>query len=77
MTSIQRLLEYYHLKPEAPLDLEYDESLPNEWPTGGVIAVNSVSMKYHEDGEDILKNISFEIRSQEKVGGNYNNLFNK
>ena len=75
MTSIQRLLEYYNLKPEAPLDLEYDDDISEKWPSKGDIVADSVSLKYHEDGEDILKNISFEIRSQEKVGDKLGVIF--
>jgi ABC-type multidrug transport system fused ATPase/permease subunit len=41
---------------------------PAAWPTQGDLKVTELSVKYSEDGPEVLNKISFEIKSGERVG---------
>lgn len=41
---------------------------PAYWPSSGELVVNKLSAKYSADGPKVLKDISFEVRSGERVG---------
>ena len=68
MTSVERIFEYSRLTPEAPLESEPDKKPDSDWPKNGAITGSDVSLKYSEDTPVVLKNLSFNIRCQEKVG---------
>ncbi|XP_078695256.1 ATP-binding cassette sub-family C member 4-like [Branchiostoma floridae x Branchiostoma belcheri] len=66
MTSAERVVTYTKLEPEAPL--ETSTKPPRDWPQHGRIELEAASFSYSEDGPDILKNLCFRIRKQEKIG---------
>ena len=68
MTSVERMAEYADLPPEAPLESKEENKPPTNWPQDGSISAQNVSLKYKEDGANILDNINFTILPSEKVG---------
>ncbi|KAJ1734431.1 ABC transporter C member 13, partial [Coemansia sp. Benny D160-2] len=57
------------------MDMERDDGSdadtvepPSNWPSSGKIELRNFSMKYHEDLEYVLKDISLTINSGEKIG---------
>ncbi|XP_019616414.1 PREDICTED: multidrug resistance-associated protein 4-like [Branchiostoma belcheri] len=66
MTSAERVVTYTKLGPEAPL--ETSTKPPRDWPQHGRIELEAASFSYSEDGPDILKNLCFRTRRQEKIG---------
>lgn len=65
--ALERLIEYFHLTPEAPMEIE--ETKPAaEWPQEGSITFKNYSTKYRENLDPVLRGIDFVIKPQEKVG---------
>lgn len=73
MVCVERILEYSRLPPEQGLDIaergkgEKPPKLPDGWPEKGEIVFNHVSLKYAEDGPNVLHDLAFVIRPGEKV----------
>ncbi|XP_060068252.1 ATP-binding cassette sub-family C member 5-like [Ylistrum balloti] len=64
-TSIERIHEYENLEIEKETgNLQVDKT----WPSQGRITFSNVEMKYREDMDPTLKNISFDIIPKQKVG---------
>jgi len=69
MANAARAFEYLALNSEAPLVLPKDEVLKkDQWPQQGKIVFDNVSLKYREESEHIIKNLSLEIMPGEKIG---------
>ncbi|XP_048247853.1 ATP-binding cassette sub-family C member 4-like isoform X3 [Haliotis rufescens] len=68
MISVERVLEYSQLPSEAPLDSSKDNKPPPNWPQHGIISGEKASLKYSQSGPNVLKDINFCVRAQEKVG---------
>ncbi|CAM1309247.1 ABCC4 (predicted) [Pycnogonum litorale] len=67
-TSVERIMEYGNLTTEAS-KLSSPEKKPNcSWPEKGTIEFRNVSLRYKQTDPFILKSISFNIKSQEKIG---------
>ena len=66
MTSIERIIEYT-LLPVEPLH-NGDVEPASEWPRDATITFQDVSFSYAPNLPAVLKNISFEIKSGEKIG---------
>ena len=66
MTSVERLIEYKDLPPEAPLEKEDDPEKEN-WPLMGRIEADNISLRYDKSSPLVLKNINFVIKPKEKV----------
>ena len=64
MTSVERIVEYGALKPEAYLD-NTDGQLVHE--LGGKLELEHVWLRYAEEEKYVLKDISFTIYTKEKV----------
>ncbi|KAI2474002.1 probable multidrug resistance-associated protein lethal(2)03659 [Diabrotica virgifera virgifera] len=62
MTSVERLLEYTHIKSEPT-----DGRVIQNWPSEGTIVYERVSLTYN-DNEKVLKNLNFKIKPREKIG---------
>ncbi|KAK5646545.1 hypothetical protein RI129_005009 [Pyrocoelia pectoralis] len=63
MTSTERVLEYKNL------DLEDKSGNKIEnWPDHGVIEYRNVNLRYSVGNERVLKDLSFHIKSKEKIG---------
>lgn len=67
MTSVERVVEYANLLPEEATSSEPAKSR-DDWPQHGEIIFTNLSLRYAENGEKILKNLNFHIRSREKIG---------
>ncbi|GFT92903.1 hypothetical protein TNCV_740601 [Trichonephila clavipes] len=67
MTSVERVIEYSNLAPEAALDSEKDKKPPKAWPKKGYIIYQNVNLRYAPDEPPVLKNLNFEIYPEEKV----------
>ena len=67
VVAAERLKEYSETKQEAQWTLDSDAAHEN-WPSKGVIQIKNVSAKYREGLPVVLKNLSFTIDSQQKVG---------
>ncbi|KAJ8951570.1 hypothetical protein NQ318_020447 [Aromia moschata] len=61
MTSVERVLEYTRLEKETTAGVEVEG-----WPSKGEINYVNVSLKYAT--EKVLKNISFSVKSKQKIG---------
>uniref|UniRef100_A0A182K842 Uncharacterized protein n=1 Tax=Anopheles christyi TaxID=43041 RepID=A0A182K842_9DIPT len=66
MMSVERLLEYRDLDPER--QPERPHVLNANWPEAGRIEFRNVTYRYFEGAPAVLRNLSFEIRTREKVG---------
>jgi ABC-type multidrug transport system ATPase subunit len=64
MTSVERVVEYSNLKAEPNTG---DRVVP-QWPTHGKIHFKDVSLRYSPLDPYVLKHLSFEISSGEKIG---------
>ncbi|CAG9826603.1 unnamed protein product [Diabrotica balteata] len=62
MTSVERLLEYTHIKSEPT-----DGRIVQNWPSEGSIVYERVSLTYN-DNEMVLKDLNFKIKPREKIG---------
>lgn len=65
MTSVERVLSYTKLDQESNSPSQVD--IPETWPSGGEISLTNVSMKYSKDGEEVLKDVTFQVDGGEKV----------
>ncbi|KAG1662667.1 Multidrug resistance-associated protein 4 [Nymphon striatum] len=68
MTSVERVLEYGQLSPEAPKETVKNNKPPVNWPYSGRIEMKDLSVKYNPEGPSVLKNVSCEIHAHEKIG---------
>jgi len=66
MTSVERVLEYCELEPEAPSITE--KRPPSDWPGSGAIFFKGMSLKYAPHLKNVLHRITCYIRPNEKVG---------
>jgi len=66
MTSVERIVEYCNLEPEAPP--ETDTKPPGDWPSRGHVEFDSMSFTYHKGLPDVLHHITCTIKPTEKIG---------
>ncbi|XP_068124294.1 ATP-binding cassette sub-family C member 5-like isoform X2 [Hyperolius riggenbachi] len=67
-TSVERINYYIeNLDSEEPCDVSVRPP-PKEWPQDGAITYENVEMRYRDGLPLVLKNISFSIKPQEKIG---------
>lgn len=76
--QFHRLREYGSLPPEeAPADEKsgghetysdnVERSIPPNWPSSGCVEFRNVTIRYSDDGPDILKNINIKFNAGERV----------
>ena len=65
--SVERVLEYANLPSEAP-DVIFKNRPNLGWPAHGAVKFENYSTRYREGLDLVLKNISLNIKSHEKVG---------
>jgi len=69
--SAQRVLEYTRLEPEEDSKTTLSEEIENlkreKWPKKGEIEFKNVSVKYTNDSNPALKNVSFTVKPMTKV----------
>lgn len=68
MTSVERIVEYADLSPEAALESEPKKQPPQDWPSNGEIIFNDLNFKYSETSDFVLKNLNVRIQPGEKIG---------
>jgi len=68
MVSVERVLGYGKLEPEAPLEFESDKNLDKSWPDKGSIEVRDVAVRYRPSLPLALDGASFTVPSGSRVG---------
>ncbi|CAG2115377.1 unnamed protein product, partial [Medioppia subpectinata] len=68
MISVERVLEYTAIKPEAELESTPDRKPPKDWPQMGEIVFKDMSLQYNESPHKVLKDINVCLKGGEKVG---------
>ncbi|XP_055676614.1 ATP-binding cassette sub-family C member 4-like [Lutzomyia longipalpis] len=66
LTSVERIMKYCNAEQEE--DPPKPEKIRRTWPECGRIVYKEMSLSYEENGEDVIKNISFNFGAREKVG---------
>ena len=66
MTSVERIIEYSNLEPEAALESDY--KIPKDWPQHGAIRFEHVFLIYPSSPEPVLRDITIDIKGGEKIG---------
>ncbi|KAI1302552.1 hypothetical protein EDD11_005598 [Mortierella claussenii] len=67
LNAIERITEYTVMAQEPPAVIE-GRRPPAAWPTGGSIEVKDLEMKYSPELETVLRGVSFNVESRQKVG---------
>lgn len=67
IVSVERVLEYARLTPEAP-DVISSHRPPVAWPANGEVEFKNYSTRYREGLDLVLKNISLDVKRHEKIG---------
>ena len=67
MNSIERITEYKKYDEEKAAVIE-DRRPPSDWPQGGAITVQNLWVRYREETDPILKDLSFIAHAHEKIG---------
>ncbi|KAM7197693.1 P-loop containing nucleoside triphosphate hydrolase protein [Rhypophila sp. PSN 637] len=67
IVSVERVLEYASLPSEAP-EIIHRNRPPVSWPSRGEVEFKNYSTRYREGLDLVLKNISLDIKSHEKIG---------
>ncbi|PNH37816.1 hypothetical protein VD0004_g8985 [Verticillium dahliae] len=67
IVSVERVLEYARLPAEAP-EVIKESRPPVTWPANGSLEFKNYSTRYREGLDLVLKNISLDIKSHEKIG---------
>lgn len=66
LNSFERVMQYATL-PSEPQPTEQGKP-PAAWPTDGDVSVKNLSVKYAQDGPNVLSNVTFSIKPRERVG---------
>ncbi|KAJ2746581.1 Transporter of the ATP-binding cassette (ABC) [Coemansia sp. BCRC 34301] len=67
LNSVERVVEYMEVKPEAPVTIP-DRAPLAAWPTEGQISVEDLVLKYSDNLPPVIKGISFKVKPCEKIG---------
>ncbi|SCW00940.1 LAFE_0D01508g1_1 [Lachancea fermentati] len=67
IVSVERIVEYCDLPPEAPPVIQ-DRRPEDNWPSQGMIKFDHYTTKYRANLDPVLKDINVEIKPQEKIG---------
>lgn len=68
MVSVERVLAFGKIEPEAPLELESDDGLDKSWPLEGEISVKDLAVRYRPSLPLVLDGVSFSVPSGSRVG---------
>ncbi|KAF0693729.1 Aste57867_15337 [Aphanomyces stellatus] len=66
MVAPERVAEYTNVVQEAPRVVS--GAVPSSWPESGAIKFDNVSFRYKPNDPLVLKEVSFEVKSGEKIG---------
>ncbi|KAJ7149302.1 P-loop containing nucleoside triphosphate hydrolase protein [Mycena crocata] len=64
--SLERIKQYIEIEREP--EAKPDGIPPAYWPSSGSLSVEKLSARYSPDGQKVLHDISFEIKSGERIG---------
>lgn len=64
MISVERVMEYAELPPEPPLESDDKYRPSSEWPSCGALSFKLLSMRYAENSNRTLRNLTFHIEPQ-------------
>lgn len=64
--SLERIKGYIEIEQEPKFAIEREP--PAYWPSSGALTVENLSARYSPGGPEVLHDISFEIRSGERIG---------
>ncbi|RKO90325.1 P-loop containing nucleoside triphosphate hydrolase protein, partial [Blyttiomyces helicus] len=67
LNSVERIEDYKTIRHEGTAVIEGTRP-PADWPSRGAIDVKNLTVRYAADGEPVLKNLTFSINAQEKIG---------
>ncbi|CAM4809475.1 unnamed protein product [Rotaria magnacalcarata] len=67
MTSAERVIEYIDLEPEESSHVRNFQSIPPQWPIGGIVFDN-LSFRYSSTSPWALHNLNISIQPNEKIG---------
>lgn len=67
LVSVERVVQYIDLQPEAP-PFVLDHQPPPDWPQHGAIEIHDLKLRYREGLELVLHGISCNIKPREKIG---------
>lgn len=67
IVSVERINEYINNEKEADRIIENNRP-KKEWPNKGIINIKNLQVKYRNELDYVLKNVSFDIKENEKVG---------
>ncbi|KAG7350940.1 multidrug ABC transporter permease/ATPase [Nitzschia inconspicua] len=68
MVSVERVLSFGKIEPEAPLELENDETLDPSWPSHGAVEVRELSVRYRPSLPLALDRATFSVPNGSRVG---------
>lgn len=68
MVCVERVLQFGKIEPEAPLELNFDETLDKSWPKDGAITVKDLAVRYRPSLPLALNGASFSVPSGARVG---------
>lgn len=67
MNSVERIKEYLDVEQEAPAIVEKNRPAEN-WPANGSVEFVNYTTSYRKELDPVLRNLTFKIDAQEKVG---------
>ena len=67
MAHVERVKEFLDVEQEAPAQIPETQP-PSTWPPSGAVEFVNYSTRYRADLEPVLRNLSFNIEPEEKVG---------
>jgi len=73
IVSVERILQYVDIEPEAPQEIPETKPEPS-WPKTGAIRFENYSMRYRKELERVLRSITIDIVRQMQLLGNHEYL---
>ena len=67
MAHVERVKQFLDVEQEAPAQIKETQP-PGSWPNKGAVEFVDYTTRYREDLDPVLKNLSFKIQAEEKVG---------
>ena len=67
MNHVERVKTFLDVEQEAPAQIP-ETKLPGSWPPAGAVEFEKYSTRYRADLEPVLRNLTFKIKAEEKVG---------
>ena len=68
MVSVERVLSFGKIEPEAPLELDSDKLLDSSWPNHGAIDVKDLALRYRPSLPLALNGATFSVPKGSRVG---------